>query len=441
MQVTELANEGLKREFRVVVPARDIADQVDVKLSTMSRDVRMPGFRPGKVPVALLKKQYGQAVMGEVLEQTVNTTTQQAISDRGLRVALQPRVEVTKFAEGEDLEFSFAVEVLPEIGQIDFASIKLDRLKVDVSEAEVEEALTRIAAQSFIKTPVDRPAATGDIVTIDFVGTIDGKAFEGGTAKGVELELGSNNFIPGFEDQLIGVKPGDKKDLSVTFPADYAGKEVAGKQASFACEVLQVQAKSMRPVDDEFAKKAGFETMAAMRQAIRERIEREYSSVSRARMKRQLLDRLADTAKFAVPDGLVEIEFNSIWQRVEEAKKAGEKLEDDEEKMRVDYRDIALRRVRLGLMLAEVGRSNNIMVTPDELNRAVLNEAQRYPGQERQVLEFYGKNPQLKDQLRAPIFEDKAVDFIFELAEVSDKPVTREELLRDPDEPPASESK
>ena len=442
MQVTELSTEGLKRQFKIVVPAGDLSAKVDERLAELSRTAQMPGFRPGKVPVGLLKKQYGQALYGEALEQAVNQSTAKAIEDRGLRPALQPKVDLKELAEGKDVEFEVAIEVLPEIGKLDFSDIELERLKAEIPEKDVDEALQRIAKANREQKPVDppRPAQKGDAIKIDFVGSIDGVEFPGGKADDYVLELGSGSFIPGFEDQLVGAEVGKPVDVKVTFPAEYGAKELAGKDAVFKCTVKEILEFVEAPLDDELAKKNNFETLDAMRKAVSDRIGQDYAQISRSMIKRQLLDKLAETHKFAVPEGLVEGEFNSIWQRIEQAKKNGEKLEDDEEKLRKDYQDIAERRVRLGLLLADVGRSNSIEVTPEELNQAVMREAMRYPGQERQVLEFYGKNAELKEQLRAPIFEEKTVDFILELAKVTEKTVTPEELMkaaRETEEQPA----
>jgi len=431
MQVTELPADGLKRQFKIVVPAGDLTAKVDERLAEISRTATMPGFRPGKVPVGLLKKQYGQALLGEALEQAVNQGTAKAIEDRGLKPAQQPKVDLKgEFAEGKDVEFEVALEVLPEIGQLDFSGIELERLKAVVPEKNVEEALERIGKANREQKPVDppRPAQKGDALKLDFVGSVDGVEFPGGKAEDYVLELGSGSFIPGFEDQLVGAEVGKPIDVKVTFPADYGNKDLASKEAVFKCTVKEIHEFADRPVDDELAKKNNFENLEAMRKAVSERIGQEYGQISRGMIKRQLLDKLAKAYKFPVPEGLVEGEFNAIWQRIEEAKKNGEKVE-DEEKAKQDYREIAERRVRLGLLLADVGRSNSIDVTPEELNQAVMREAMRYPGQERQVLEFYGKNAELREQLRAPIFEEKTVDFILELAKVSEKSVTPEELL------------
>jgi trigger factor len=432
MQVTELSAEGLKRQFKIVVPAGDLSAKVDERLAELAKTAQMPGFRQGKVPVGLLKKQYGQALFGEALEQAVNSSTAKAIEDRGLKPALQPRVDLKTLEEGKDVEFEVVIEVLPEIGKLDFSEVELERLKAVVPEKDVEDAIGRIAKANREQKPVDppRPAQKGDAIKIDFVGSVDGKEFPGGAAQDYTLELGSGSFIPGFEDQLLGAEVGKDVDVKVTFPADYGAPELAGKDAVFKCTIKEIHEFVDKPADDELAKKSNFENLDAMRKAVSERIGQDYAQVSRTMIKRQLLDKLADTHKFEVPEGLVEGEFNAIWQRIEEAKKSGQKIDDDEEKMKKEYREIAERRVRLGLLLADVGRSNSIDVSPEELNQAVMREAMRYPGQERQVLEFYGKNAELKERLRAPIFEEKTVDFILELAKVNEKSVTPEELLK-----------
>lgn len=432
MQVTELSAEGLKRQFKIVVPASDLSAKVDERLAELAKTAQMPGFRVGKVPVGLLKKQYGQALFGEALEQAVNSSTAKAIEDRGLKPALQPRVDLKTLEEGKDVEFEVVIEVLPEIGKLDFSEVELERLKAAIPDKDVEDAIERIAKANREQKPVDppRPAQKGDAIKIDFVGSVDGVEFPGGAAQDYTLELGSGSFIPGFEDQLVGAEVGKTVDVKVTFPADYGNAELAGKDAVFKCTIKEILEFVDKPADDELAKKNNFENLDAMRKAVADRIGQDYAQVSRTMIKRQLLDKLADTHKFEVPEGLVEGEFNAIWQRIEEAKKAGQKIDDDEEKMKKEYREIAERRVRLGLLLADVGRSNSIDVTPEELNQAVMREAMRYPGQERQVLEFYGKNAELKERLRMPIFEEKTVDFILELAKVNEKSVTPEELLK-----------
>ncbi|HJQ60640.1 MAG TPA: trigger factor [Vineibacter sp.] len=432
MNVTEIANEGLKRAYKIVVPVATLSGQVDSRLVEMAKTAVLPGFRRGKVPVPLLRKQYGQALFGEAVEKAVNESVGKTVEDNKLRPALQPRVEVKALGEDKDLEFDVTVEVMPEIAEIDFSSIELERLKATVEEKAVDDALDRIAGANKDQRdlPTPRPAAKGDMVKIDFTGYVDGVAFPNGAASDYTLEIGSASLIPGFEDQLVGASIGEDREVKVTFPAEYGTAELAGKDATFKVKVKEIRELVARPIDDELAKKSGFDNMEAMRKAVRERIEQEYSQVSRAIIKRQLLDKLAEHYKFNVPAGLVDIEFESIWKQVEDAKAAGQKVEGDEAKLKEEYRAIADRRVRLGLLLAEVGRKNNIEVSATEVNQAVFREAQRFQGQERQVLEFYQKNPEMRDRLRAPIFEDKTIDFVIELAKVADKPVSPDDLLK-----------
>ncbi len=447
MQVTEITNEGLKRAYKIVVPAATLTGQVDTRLTEMAKTAVMPGFRRGKVPVTLLRRQYGQALFGEAVEKAVNDSVGKTVEENGLRPALQPRVEVKTIGEDKDLEFDVTVEIMPDIGDVDFAAIELERLKVSVEEQAVTDALDRIAGankeQKELAEP--RPAAKGDMVKIDFTGYVDGTAFPNGSASDYTVELGSASLIPGFEDQLVGASSGEEREVKVTFPADYGAAELAGKEATFKVTVKEIRETVARAVDDELAKKSGFENLEAMRKAVRERIEQEYSQLSRTLVKRKLLDQLAERYKFSVPSGLVDMEFEGIWKQVEDAK-AGEKKAEDgagqpddeklneeklkDEKLKEEYRGIADRRVRLGLLLAEVGRKNNIEVSAAEINQAVIREAQRFQGQERKVLEFYQKNPDMRDRLRAPIFEDKTIDFVLELAKVSDKPVSPDELLK-----------
>lgn len=440
MQITPTLNEGLKREFRITVAARDIDASVQAKLATLSQQVRIPGFRPGKAPVALLRKQYGRAVLGEVLEETVSRATDQAMREHELRPAVQPRIEVTKFEEGADLEYTMAVEVLPSIDPGDFRKIKLERLVSKVSDADVDAALERLAQQHKTYRPIApaRPAQKGDVTKIDFVGTVDGAAFAGGSVEDAMLELGSGNFVPGFEDQLVGAKAGDKVQVNVTFPADYGNKELAGKAARFDVNVKELNESIPAAIDDDLAKKLGLPSLAELRTAARQRMEAELKQWSRARLKRSLLDALAELHRFPVPPGMVEQEFEQIWQQlqadpasVEEMKSSGKA----EDALKAEYRAIAERRVRLGLLLAEVGRRNNIEVKPEEVNRAMIEEARRFPGQERQVIEFFRKKPEALARLRAPIFEDKTVDFILEVAEISEREVARDELMRNPESP------
>ncbi|HXP72840.1 MAG TPA: trigger factor [Stellaceae bacterium] len=445
MQITETATEGLKREFKVVIPASDIEHRITSRLTEIGRSVRLPGFRPGKVPMTVLKKRYGSAVMGEVLERAVNDTSGEALREQNLRPALQPKVEIVAFNEGTDLEFKLAVEVLPEIQPMDFAELKLERLRPEVPEAEVQEALERVAKQQRKSEAVERAAETGDVVVIDFKGSVDGKEFPGGSAEGYSLELGTNSFIPGFEDQMAGAKTGETRTVSVTFPADYGAADLAGKAAAFEVKVKEVRALQPQPLDDSLAQAVGMEKLDELRQSVSEQIERNYEDLARQRLKRTLLDRLAERHEFAVPEGMVDIEFGAIWRQFEQErvrqKAAGDAEPEDainEEELKVEYRGIAERRVRLGLLLAEVGRNHNITVTPEEINRALTERARQFPGQERRVIEYYRNHPEAIDQIRAPMFEDKVIDFILERAEVTERRVPVSELLKD-DEDEAAE--
>ncbi|MDY0874217.1 trigger factor [Dongia rigui] len=431
MQVTETLNQGLKREYKIAVPAAALREKVDGKLNELSHKLKIPGFRPGKVPMSLLKQRYEQSVMGEVLEESVQQSSQQLMTERNLRPAGQPKVElVGEFKDGADLEFSVAMEVIPEVTPMDFTTVSLERVGVEVPETEVEESLKRIAKRQRASDPVDDAAANGDIVVIDFVGSIDGVEFEGGKADGHHLELGSGQFIPGFEEQLVGAKKGDKKTVKVTFPAEYGNSDLAGKEASFGVTVQEVRRLKDVPVDDELAKSLGLTDLAELKKQARERIEKEYGAVARARVKRKLLDVLADNHNFTLPESLVEAEFGAIWQQIEADMKADRLDEEDkgksEEVLKKEYRDIAERRVKLGLLLSEVGRQNNIQVPNEELSRALIQEAQRYPGQQQQVIEYYQRSPEALNQLRAPLYEEKVVDYILERAKVSERKVSPE---------------
>ncbi|HXZ01386.1 MAG TPA: trigger factor [Stellaceae bacterium] len=440
MQITETSSEGLKHEFKVIVGADDIKQRVETRLQEIGRQVKLPGFRPGKVPLTVLRQRYGSSVMGEVLEHAVNDSSNEAMRERKLRPALQPKVEIVAFNEGTDLEYKLAVEVLPDFVPMNFAELRLERLRPDVPDAEVDQALERVAKQQRKDAPVDRPAASGDIVVIDFTGSIDGQAFPGGSAKSQRVEIGAGRFIPGFEDQLIGAKPGEQREVKVTFPADYGAAELAGKEASFAVDVKEVREIKPQPVDESLAEAVGMENLQALRDAVRQQIERDYAAIAHQRLKRQLLDRLAERHAFPVPQGMVDIEFDAIWKQFEaereRAKQQGVAESDagkSDEEIKAEYRAIAERRVRLGLLLSEVGRSNNIQVTQEEINRALAEEARRFPGHERRVVEYYRNQPGAIDRLRAPVFEDKVIDYILEIAEVADRAVPIAELLKEED--------
>jgi trigger factor len=438
MQVTELAAEGLKREYKVVVDAGEIETRVGKRLSELQQTIRMPGFRPGKVPVKLLRKQYGRSVMGEILEQAVNQGSQQAIEDNELRPALRPKIEVTSFDEGADLEFKVAVEVLPKVPEVDLKAIELTRPTAEVTDESVAEALGNFAKrfQEFEPPAEPRPSQLGDRLVVDFAGSIDGEPFEGGKGEDVPVVLGSGFLVAGFEDQLLGVEPGAELTVEVTFPEGYPAAKLAGKAASFAVTVKELGAPVELELTDDLAKGQGFDDLEALRTTMRDGIGRSYEQRSRARVKRALLDHLAEGYRFEVPPGMVELEFEAIWKQLEqELKQSGEEADKSEDELKAEYRDIAERRVRLGLILSDLGQANELKVEQHELNAAVVEQARRYPGQEQKVVEFFRSNTQAMEQLRAPIYEDKVVDFILQLATVTEQPIAVEELLSDPEEP------
>jgi trigger factor len=429
----------------VVVPAADIEGRRAKRFAELAKTMRLPGFRPGKVPTAVVKQRYGGAVTAEVLEESVNDATNQVLSGRGLRSAGQPKVElVSGVGDAKDLEFTVELELLPEIVLPDFAGIELTRLKAEPAPETIDKALTEIARRQRTLEDVEesRPAAMGDVLTVDFLGKIDGEAFAGGAATDADVEVGGSGFIPGFAEQLEGMSPGETREISVTFPEDYGAKEVAGKAATFDISAKKLKRVVLPPVDEQLAEKLGFDGgLDEVRRAIAGQVQREYDNLSRQRIKRALLDALADRASFPVPESMLEAEFSQIWQRLDADRKDG-KLDDDDrgkddDTLKAEYRAIAERRVRLGLLLSEIGRSNGLTVTTDELTRAMRAEAGRYPGQERTVMEFFRKNPQAVDGLRGPIFEEKVIDFVLELAKVTEQVVTPEELAREPDMPAA----
>jgi len=437
MQVTETNAEGLKREFAIMVPAADIQAQVTAKLEEIAKTIRLPGFRPGKAPIGVLRQRYAKSITGEVLEAQVNESSQKAMDDRGLRPAVPPKVEDLKFDEGTDLEFKLAVEVMPEIAPMDFASIELERPTAEVEEKSIDEAVERLASNLRKTRPLaePRPAQSGDIAVIDFVGKLDGEAFAGGSAEGYELELGAGNFVPGFEDQVIGAEVGEKREVRINMPDDYGAEHLAGKEVVFDVEVKELKEREPVTVDEETAKNFGFETLAELREAVKGRIESEYGALSRARVKRVLFDKLDEAHKFDVPESLVSQEFEAIWGELKQQLDGpnGEQIREgkSDEDLEAEYRRVADRRVRLGLLLAEVGRLNNISVSQDDLGRALRAEASRYPGQEERVLDFYRQTPGAMARLQAPILEEKVVDYILELAQVTNRTVTPEELVKE----------
>lgn len=447
MQITQTNSDGLKRDFTIVVDAAEIDTKVTERLTTVGADIKLPGFRPGKVPLAILRQRFGKSVMGEVLEQTVNEMSQKALDDNELRPAQQPKIEITKFDEGADLEFTLEVEIMPDFKPMDFSKLKLEKMVAEVEDAKVDEALKEIAGQqkNFVAVAKNRKSKEGDSLLIDFIGKVDGEAFEGGSAEGHQLELGSNSFIPGFEDQLIGAKGGDEVAVKVTFPENYGAAHLAGKDAVFDVKVHEVREAAEVEINDEFATKLGLDNLDALKDAVRGQIEQQYAQLSRQSLKRNMLDAMAEAHDFEVPPGMKQGEFDSIWQQFEqELEQSGQKLEDQdqtEEELRDEYMNIAERRVRLGLLLAEVGRINNIEVSQDEVNQAMIAQARNYPGQEKMIFEMFQKRPEMQAQLRAPIFEDKVIDFISELATITEKKVSVDELMKDPDEEEAAKPK
>jgi trigger factor len=542
MHVTETNAEGLKREFRVVVPAGELEEKVTNRLGEIGRTINLPGFRPGKVPMQILRRRFGPSVLGEVLESTVQGSSAEAIREHNLRPALPPKVDIVSFSEGNDLEYKMSLEVLPEIPEPRFTDLNIERLVVEVPDEDIDRALERIAEQQRKSEPVERPAENGDIIVADVEGRVDDREIPGASGKDRQIALGSGSFIPGFEDQLIGASAGEHRSLQVTFPEDYAAPDLAGKEALFAVDVKEVRQRLPVVIDDELGKAVGLESLAELRDEVRQQMQRDYDAASRFRLKRALLDRLAEAYDFPVPPGMVELEFENIWKQYQAEKEreaaaqsaatpdatpSGREPElaaatvgdavtaafpadsvshetgpeatamggdavtaaapadsvshetgpeatamggdavtaaapadsvshetgpeaastepeiveagappaasESEDALRADYRGIAERRVRLGLLLAEVGRNNNITVTQDELNQAITREARRHPGYERQVLDFYRQNPEAAANLRAPIFEDKVIDFIVELAKVEERKITPQELLSTPD--------
>src|SRR6195256_3324632 len=521
MQVTETSAEGLKREFKITVPATEVQDQISRRLGEIGQSVRIPGFRPGKVPLPLLRKRYGPAVRHEVLESTVQGSSAEAMREQNLRPALPPRVEIVSAAEGADLEYKMSVEVLPDMPEPDFGGLGIERLVAEVPDEDVDRALERLAESQRKTEPVERPAENGDIVVVDFVGRTGDVEFPGGKGENVSIELGAGRFIPGFEDQLIGAKAGEDRTVKVTFPADYGAPDLAGKDAVFEVKLKEVRQGLPAVVDDSLAEAVGLENLAELRQEVRQRMQSDYDSVARQRVKRALLDKLAERYDFPVPPGMVEMEFNTIWAQYEAEREGRKRMvagqadansgaaegpvdaaaliapeetalegssdqspagpeaekpqvhehepalhhatphpgpaeepidaaaivapeetalegasdsepaasEEDEEKLKEEYRRIAERRGRLGLLLAQGRRRHNITDTQAGVKQALAQEARRHPGYERQVIEFYRKSPEAINNLRAPIFEEKVVDFILELAKPAERKVTPQELM------------
>ncbi|HEX3863413.1 MAG TPA: trigger factor [Stellaceae bacterium] len=522
MNVTETSAEGLKRQFTIVVPASEVDDAVTRRLGEIGRSIRIPGFRPGKVPLPLLRKRYGPAVRGEVLESTVNDSSAEAIREHNLRPAMQPQVEIVSAAEGADFEYKISLEVLPDMPEPDFSGLNLEKVVAEIPEDDIDKAVDRIAEAQRKSEPVERPAEIGDIIVADVVGHAGGVEIPGSRGEGRQIELGAEGLLPGFTEQLTGANVGDERKVTVTFPDDYGNPDMAGKEGVFDITVKEVRARLPATLDDDLAQAVGLETLDELRSEIRQRMQRDYDGLTRSRLKRMLLDKLAERYDFEVPPGMVEMEFQSIWGQYEsekarrqemaqEAAAAGDAAseaidgsavvapeetalegaadatsahtahshedahhehphhghlhaeaaseapidgsavvapeetalegasdteaatvsedDEDDEKMKVEFHQLAERRVRLGLLLAEIGRNNNISVGQEELNQALTQEARRHPGYERQVIDYYRQNPDALNNLRAPLFEEKVVDFIVELAKPEERKVAPQELI------------
>ena len=446
MQISETVSQDLHKQFTVTVPAAELDSRVNKRLEEMKPKVNLKGFRPGKAPVSFLKKQFGKSIMGEVVEQAVNEGSQKVIADNKLKVALQPRVEpvgsVEDAVDGKtDLTFKVIVDLMPDFETTDPAKLAVERLTADITDADMDEALDRLAKNVRNYNTKDGAVEKDDLATIDYEGSIDGVPFEGGKGSDFNLTIGSGTFIPGFEDQLIGAKAGDSRDVKVTFPTEYHAPEMAGKDATFAVTVKEVKTPEDAKIDDELAKKLGLDDLATLKDRVKEQLASDYKNASRLHLKRRVLDALDNAHDFSLPPAMVEHEFNNIWAQVEEElKREGKTAADEgktEDELKAEYRKIAERRVRLGLVLGKMGEQNGISVQNDEVQRAILARARQFPGQEQQVFQFYASNAQAQAEIRAPLFEDTVVDFIAELATVTDRKVDKDTLFADPEDEPA----
>ncbi|KQW83987.1 trigger factor [Brevundimonas sp. Root1279] len=446
MQVVEKSNEGLSRVIAVTIPAAELNQKLDAKLKEVAPQMKLKGFRPGKVPTSHVKKTYGRDLMGEIINTAINETSQKALDEAKLRPAAPAEMKLTSdmekvIAGQDDLAYEMSLEVMPDFTPTDIKKIKLERPTYEATDADLDEALNELAGQA--KSYEDKKgktvkAAEGDELTIDFLGKLDGEPFEGGAATDAQLVIGSGRFIPGFEEQLKGAKVGEEKTIEVTFPEEYQAKHLAGKAATFDITVKAIKAEVAAKVDEDFAKRIGLESLDKLKELLRANLNQQYTGAARFKLKRALLDALDKAHDFPLPPKMVEAEFDGIWSQVQADKDAGRLPEEDakksEKKLKEEYQKIAERRVRLGLVLAEIGRANNVQVTDQELNQAIMAEARNYPGQERQVLDFYRQNPNAAAQMRAPIYEEKVCELIFNTAEVKDAPITKEELLKEEDE-------
>jgi trigger factor len=445
MQITQTVSEDLRRQFTVTVPANELDRRVTKRLEEMKGKVNLKGFRPGKAPVSFLKKQFGKSVMGEVVQQVVDEGSQKAVTDNALKPAIQPRIEpmgdVNAVVEGKaDLTFTVTVDLMPDFTPADVSAIKIEKLVSEVTDEELDESLDRLAknVRTYTARPEGEAAQKDDLTVIDFAGTLDGVSFEGSTGNDFNLTLGSGQFVPGFEDQLIGAKAGDKIDVKVQFPATYHSADIAGKNAVFAVTVKEVKTPDAATIDDELATKLGLDDLATLKDRVRDQIKSDHAQASRMHLKRRILDALDNAHDFPLPPAMVETEFANIWAQVEaELQREGKTAADEgktEEELREEYHKIAERRVRLGLVLGKLGEQNGITITADEVNRGIMNRARQFPGQEQQVFQYYANNAQAQAEIRAPLYEDKVVDFIAELAQVTEKPVDKATLFADPED-------
>ncbi len=447
MQIVEKSGEGLSRVFGVTVPMADLGELLEARIAEITPTLNIKGFRPGKVPTAHVRRLYGKALMSEVVEKTLNETTQKVLEENKLRPAadpdLKPEGDMEAVIEGKaDLAYEIAVEVMPDFEPVDVSTLSLKRPVYEPTDKEVDEAVADLAKQNRTyesKTGKTVKAKDGDMVVIDFLGKLDGVAFAGGAAEDAELVLGSGQFIPGFEEQLVGAKPDSEVEVKVTFPENYQSDELKGKDAVFEVKVKDVKSPVEAPADDALAERLGIENLEKLRELLKGNLEKEYSGASRFKLKRALLDQLDTKHDFPLPPKMVEAEFAAIWQQVEQDKAAGQLPPEDtkksEKKLKEEYRKIAERRVRLGLVLAEIGRANNVQVTEQELGEAMRQEAMKYGPQAQQVFDLFRQNPNAQAQLRAPIFEDKVVDLIVEKAKVKNQKVSKDDLMKDDDLP------
>ncbi len=435
MKVKELKSDGLQKKYAVTIENEEFESKVDAKLDHIAKTTKIPGFRPGKAPKEMLKQKYRSSVLGEALDEVINEATNNVIKDNGLRLAMQPNVKISKFEDGKDIEFEVTAELMPEIKLGDFSKITVEKLTADVPEEEVKKAMDYIVHSRRETVKVEDAAYAaqkGDSVVIDFVGSVDGEEFPGGKGNGYPLELGSNTFIPGFEDQLMGVKAGDKVDVKVKFPENYHAKNLAGKDAVFAVEVKAIRQPKEIEINDEFAKSVGEKDLESLKENIKKRIAGDYENAAKLKLKRQLLDKLDEAYSFDVPAGLVEAEFKTIEEQYQHAKKLNQLDEHEKNTPEADlmeeYKKIATRRVKLGLLLSEAGEEAKIKITPEDINAAIMNEAKKYPGQEKVVFDYYLKNAQAVEALKAPVMEEKLIEHVLGKVTVSEKKVSVEEL-------------